>query len=365
MIQEKEVTIYDLARELNLSAGTISRGLKNSPTISEKTRQRIQEHAILRGFRINSFARNLRQNKTHTIGVMMHELNTSFMVSVLSGIEDVIGKTDYEILVAHSAEQGQTEITNAKNLFNKRVDGLIASLSLDTSNLHHFNSFFEKKIPVVFFDRVEENFKGAKITIDNFACGYQVTSHLISQGCRSIVHLTNSLKRNVYNDRYEGYRAALKDHGLTFQDENLIVCKMNKEEASKAALKILGMDKRPDGLFVAGDFAAAICIQTFIENGLNVPQDIAVAGFNNDIISTIIEPKLTTVNYSGFNMGKIAAKIIMDHLIGKQDINLTNKVIMNAELIIRNSSLRNKRVSKRPFLLFIVNSFCSKLAPGR
>jgi LacI family transcriptional regulator len=273
---------------------------------------------------------------------MMHELNTSFMVSVLSGIEEVIGKTDYEILVAHSAEQGQTEITNAKNLFNKRVDGLIASLSLDTSNLTHFNSFFEKKIPVVFFDRVEENFKGAKITIDNFACGYQVTSHLISQGCRSIVHLTNSLKRNVYSDRYEGYRAALKDHGLTFQEENLIVCKMNKEEASKAALKILDMDKRPDGLFVAGDFAAAICIQTFIENGLNVPRDIAVAGFNNDIISTIIEPKLTTVNYSGFNMGKIAAKIIMDHLVGKQDINLTNKVIMNAELIIRNSSLRNK-----------------------
>lgn len=343
---EKDITIYDLARELNLSAATISRGLKNSPAISEKTRIKIQAHAIKRGFRINSFARNLRQNKTHTIGVMMHELNTSFMVSVLSGIEDVIGKSDYEILVAHSAEKGQKEITNAKNLFNKRVDGLIASLSLDTANLHHFNNYFEKKIPVVFFDRVEENFQGAKIIIDNYACGYEVTSHLISQGCQSIVHLTNCLTRNVYKKRYEGYRAALKDHDIPFKEENLIVCKLNKEEAQKAAMKIIAMDNRPDGLFVAGDFAAAICIQTFKEYGINVPADIAVAGFNNDVVSTIIEPKLTTVNYSGFTMGNLAAKLIMDHLLGKQDIGLTKTIVMNAEMIIRDSSLRLGEMDK-------------------
>ncbi|HMP91412.1 MAG TPA: LacI family DNA-binding transcriptional regulator [Phnomibacter sp.] len=339
--KEKDVTIYDLARELNLSAATISRGLQDNPAVNEKTRQRIQALAELRGFRINNFARNLRQNKTHTIGVMMHEINTSFMVSVLAGIEEAIAKSDYNILVAHSAEHVQTEIINAKNLFNRRVDGIIASLSLETSNLDHFEGFFRKGIPVVFFDRVEEQNPGAKVIIDNYACGYQITSHLISQGCTSIVHLTNSLNRNVYKRRFDGYVAALGDAGIGFKEENLIVCGMNKAEAEKAAHTILNMNPRPDGLFVSGDLAAAICIKVFQKNGLKVPHDIAVAGFNNDIISTIIEPNLTTVNYSGITMGNLAGKLLLDHFTGVQDIGLTNTVIMNAELIVRESSKRS------------------------
>ncbi|MES2648772.1 MAG: LacI family DNA-binding transcriptional regulator [Bacteroidota bacterium] len=339
---QKEVTIYDLAKELNLSAATISRGLKDSPSISKATCKRIQALAAKRGFQINSFARNLRQNKTHIIGVMMHELNTSFMVSVLSGIEKVLGKTEYDILIAHSAEQGETEITNARNLFQKRVDGVIASLALDTPNLDHFNCFTEKNIPVVYFDRVEEQGGGAKIVVDNYNSGYQVTEHLIKQGCKSIVHLTSNLARNVYKRRYDGYRAALSDYNIPFRPEQLIVCHLDEANSRAATTAMLKMNPKPDGLFAAGDFAASICILALKEKGIKVPEDIAVAGFNNDAVSTIIEPHLTTVNYSGFTMGEIAARLILDHLNGKQDISITNTIIMNAELIVRPSSQRIK-----------------------
>jgi LacI family transcriptional regulator len=340
MPDKKEITIYDLAKELNISAATVSRGLKNHPTISEETKKRIHDLAVAKGFRLNNFASSLRRNKTHTIGVMVHELNTSFMVSVLAGIENVLGQTEYDILITHSAEQGQKEITNASNLFHKRVDGLIASLAFDTPNLRHFDQFSDKKIPVVFFDRVEEAGGGAKVIIDNFKGGYEVTKHLIGQGCKRIAHLTGHLSRNVYQRRFEGYKAALKEYGIPYNEKLLFVTSLNREESENAAKKMIKMNPTPDGLFATGDFAAAMCIQTFKEAGLNIPGDIAVAGFNNDAISTITEPHLTTINYSGFHMGEIAANLLLNHLNGHADIQLTDTITMNAELIVRASSKR-------------------------
>ena len=341
MPKEKDITIYDLAKELNISAATVSRGLKNYPSISSETKKRIHDLANARGFRLNNFASSLRKNKTLTIGVMVHELNSSFMVSVLSGIENVLGGTEYDILITHSAEHGHKEITNARNLFQKRVDGLIASLAFDTPDLHHFNPFIEKKIPVVFFDRVEENTGGAKVIIDNFKGGYDITKHLISQGCKRIAHLTADLNRNVYQKRFDGYKAALKEAGIPYDEKLLFVTTLKKEENIAAARKMMKMKQRPDGLFAAsGDFPAALCIQIFKEAGIKVPKDIAVAGFNNDAVSTIIEPHLTTINYSGFRMGEIAAKLLLDHLTGEADISLTNTIVMNAEMIIRASSLK-------------------------
>ncbi len=343
MPEDKEITIYDLAKELNISAATVSRGLQNYSSISKATKKRIHDLALTKGFRLNNFASSLRKNKTYTIGVIVHELNTGFMVSVLSGIENILGQTAYDILIAHSAESGQKEIMNARNLFHKRVDGLIASLAFDTPDLQHFDQFIAKKIPVVFFDRVEENTGAAKVIIDNYKGGYDITQHMIKQGCRRIAHLTGNLTRNVYLKRFEGYKAALKENGIPYDKDLLFVTSLDKTDSLAAAKKIMKMQQIPDGLFAAGDFPAAICIQAFKEAGLKVPDDIAVAGFNNDAVSTIIDPHLTTVNYSGFHMGEIAAKLLLDHLTGEADIQLTNTIMMNAELIIRASTQKSSK----------------------
>jgi len=237
MPEDKEITIYDLAKELNISAATVSRGLQNYSSISKATKKRIHDLALTKGFRLNNFASSLRKNKTYTIGVIVHELNTSFMVSVLSGIENILGHTAYDILIAHSAESGQKEIMNARNLFHKRVDGLIASLAFDTPDLQHFDQFIAKKIPVVFFDRVEENTGAAKVIIDNYKGGYDITQHMIKQGCRRIAHLTGNLTRNVYLKRFEGYKAALKENNIPYDKELLFVTSLDKADSLAAAKK--------------------------------------------------------------------------------------------------------------------------------
>jgi LacI family transcriptional regulator len=296
------------------------------------------------GYRPNNFASNLRRNNTHTIGVLMHELNSTFMLSVLTGIEKVIAQTNYDILIAHSAESGEKEVANAYNLFHKRVDGLIASLSFDTPDLSHFDEFQNKKIPIIFFDKVEENQEGTKVIINNFRAGYDVTKHLIEQGSTRIAHITGRLTRNVYDQRYKGYLAALKDHKIKFDENLVIINDLEKDSCIAAAQKLMQMKQMPDGLFVTKDLFAAICIQTFKEAGIKIPDDIAVAGFNNDTVSTIIEPKLTTINYSGFNVGETAARLLVNHLKGTIDITFTNTVILNSELIIRESSLRKSKL---------------------
>lgn len=342
---EKEITIYDIANALKISAATVSRGLQGKDSVTDKTRKKIVEKAEELGYRSNNFASNLRNRKTHTIGVLIHELTSTFMLSVLAGIEKVTGETKYDIIIGHSAESGVKEVANANNLFHKRVDGLIASLAFDTPDLAHFEQFNRKNIPIIFVDRVEESQKGTKVIIDNFKAGYKVTEHLIEQGCKRIAHITGNLTRNVYEQRFKGYLAALKDYKIKFDEKLLMVSNLEKQDCITSATQLLQMKQRPDGLFTTSDFSAAICIQTFKQAGVKIPDDIAVAGFNNDTISTIIDPNLTTINYSGFNIGETAARMLIGHLTGGIDITFTNTVVLNAELIIRDSSNR-KRMSQ-------------------
>jgi len=340
MKPKKDITIYDIARKLELSSATVSRGLQDHPAINKNTRKKIQEAARELGYRHNNFASNLRKQKTNTIGVMVHELNSNFITSVLAGIERITTEAGYDLIIAHSSESYQKESANALNLFHKRVDGLIASLAFDTTNLEHFLPYEERGIPVIFFDRVEEQGDSTKVIIDNYASGYQATQHLIEQGCERIVLVTASLQRNVYAQRYRGYEDALRDNHIPLNKELVLIKDLSEQCGVEAAMQILNMKPRPDGAFITNDFSAAVCMQTLKEHGMRIPQDIAVVGFNNDAISKLVEPQLTTVNYPGIDVGEIAARNLVNHLKGVSNIKSTNTIIVNSELIIRKSSLR-------------------------
>lgn len=343
MRREKEITIYDIAKQLNLSPATVSRALKDHPAINKHTKKKIADLASRLGYRTNNFASNLRQQKTNTIGVMVHELRSQFMTSVLAGIEKVTTESNYDLIIAHSSESATKEAANALNLFHKRVDGVIASLAFDTENLDHFEAFEKKGIPVIFFDRVFEDSDGAKVIINNRKAGYEATSHLIEQGCKRIAHITANLKRNVYAERLKGYQQALAEHGLKFNEKYVIIDDLSEEASIHSARKILAMKPMPDGIFITNDFCAAICIQTLKEAGIRVPEDIAIVGFNNDVISKIIDPKLSTINYPGIEIGEIVARNLINHLQGNANMQLTNTIIIRSELIVRASSLRKKK----------------------
>lgn len=337
----KEVTIYDIAAKLKISAATVSRALMNNPSVSKKTQKLIIDTANELGYRANQFARNLRSQKTHVIGVIVPRINSYFMSSAILGIERIARKEGYHVVISQSAEQEKTEIANAQTMFNNRVDGLLVSLAYDTKDLTHFEPFFKRNIPIIFFDRIEENNKSVCVVIDNKRAGYSATNHLIEQGCKRIVHITATPKRNVYKDRLAGYKQALADHRIKFKNEYLVINDLSQEAGPAAAEKILRMKPLPDGVFVANDNCAVGCMIALKKAGIRIPQDIAFVGFNNDPVSTVIEPNLTTVNYSGIQVGEIAAYHLIQHFKGI-NFNVTERIIIKADLIIRESSLRKK-----------------------
>lgn len=342
MESQKEITIYDIAKKLKLSASTVSRALKDHPAINKKTKKKIFDTAEQMGYRSNLFARNLRQQKTMTIGVMVHELNSGFMTSLLSGVEKVANESGYGVIITDSSDNVEKEIVGARNLFDRRVDGVITLPASDSQNLDHFNAFVEKSIPVVLIDSLEQHAGITSIVIDNRMCGYMAAKHLIEQGCRRIAHITSSLKRPVNALRYKGFRDALAEHKIPFNERLLVVAPVTEENSIEAAQKIMQMKPLPDGIFINNDFAAAVCIRTFIENKVKVPQDIAVVGFNNDAIGTFIRPALTTINYPGKEMGAAAARTLVNHLNGVGTIEQTSNVTLRSELIVRQSSLKKR-----------------------
>ena len=337
---EKEVTIYDIAKKLNVSAATVSRGLQDHPGISKKTKKRIFDTVEAMGYRSNHFARNLRSQKTNTIGIIVPRLNSFFMSSVIAGMEHIASKEGFNLIISQSSEKTDKEAANAKTMFNNRVDGLLVSLAYDTKNLQHFESFLKKNVPIIFFDRVMEHDKCTAILIDNRKAAFEATKHLIQQGCRRIMHITAPLQQNVYIERLNGYKQALAEANLLFREEDVIIGNLSIEAGGEAAEKILNLKTKPDGVFVANDNCAVGCMIAIKKAGLRIPEDMAFVGFNNDPVSQVVEPNLTTINYPGYEMGELAARHLISYLNGDVHSHRTNTIILRSELILRASSAK-------------------------
>lgn len=345
---DKDVTIYDIAKGLGISPATVSRALNNRPGVNEQTRKRIYDTAKSMGYQHNVFASNLRRKRTNTIGVIVPRLNSPFQSSAIAGMEKAANDSGFNLLISQSLESRVKEAANARTMFNSRVDGLLVSLVDDPEDIGHFAPFMEKKIPLMFYDRIPNRGSYAGVMIDNAQAAYEVTNHLISQGCRHIVHVVGNPKINVYANRLKGYRYALMDHGLSYKEENIIYSDLSEEAGEFIVDKLLAMKERPDGLFVSNDACAASCLRALKQAGLRVPQDIALVGFNNDMMSRLTEPNLTTVNYPGFEMGEIAVKSLVHYLeglLGESLLN-TNTITLHSQLIIRESSLRDGKKEK-------------------
>ncbi|MCF2445509.1 LacI family transcriptional regulator [Dyadobacter sp. CY345] len=338
---EKEVTIYDIAKILEISPATVSRALNDHPAINSKTKIMIGAKAAEMGYRSNTFASNLRRRSTNTLGVIVPRLNSHFMSAVLAGMEQEANESGYNLLISQSLESAKKEVSNAKTMFNSRVDGLLASVAYDTETFDHFENFIKKGVPVLFFDRIIDHPKCSGVIIDNELAGFEATSHLIDQGCKRIMHVTGNLKRNVYSGRLHGYQNALIKNGVEVEEDLVLITDLSQEAGKFVAQKINEMKVRPDGIFISNDICAVNCMKALKEKGFNIPDDIAVVGFNNDPVSQVIEPNLTTVYYPGQQMGEAAVRTLVNHLKGIEPINVSNRTVLESRLIIRASSLKN------------------------
>ena len=341
MNSTKDVTIYDIAKALAISPATVSRGLKNHPGIHKDTKKRIIEAARQMGYQHNMFARNLRAKKTNTIGVIIPRLNSYFMSTVIAGMEKVANERGYNLIISQSQESVKKEIASVNTMFNSRVDGLLVSLSFDTEDIAHFDALLKKEIPIIFFDRVEESTRCTSIVIDNTKAGYDATAHLLEQGCKRIVHIGGSLNRNVYAERLKGYKQALMERNIEIDPSLILINNLGEQEGIEAAQQILKMDPLPDGIFASNDTTAVACMRVLKQEGIRIPDQIAIAGFNNDPIARVIEPNLTTIHYPGQEMGEIAATTLINTINRLPTANL-NTLLLRHKLIIRCSSLPTK-----------------------
>lgn len=334
-----EITIYDISRALNISASTVSRGLNNNPQVRKEVRRKIIQAANEMGYQPNKFASSLRLKRTRSLGVVIPRIDSHFMSTVISGMEKVAKQKGYQLLISQSEESVSLEAENIQALFNSRVDGFLVSLSGETKNLDHFAHVFRKDIPILFFDRVFCQSNCICVVIDNFKAAYDATQHLIDQGCRRIAAVTGSLNRNVYNDRLRGFKQALSDNSVPIYDDLLIASNLGDSSGELIVKELMKSEAMPDGIFTANDNSAVSTICELKKAGYRIPDDIAVVGFNDDPISKVVEPNLTTVHYPGREMGEIAAASMIRILEGIKYENVST-IILNSELIVRQSSVK-------------------------
>jgi LacI family transcriptional regulator len=334
----KEITIYDIAKKLGISASTVSRALNGNKKIKADTIKKVLATAEKLNYQVNNHARSLKaKSNSKLIAVLLHKLNSQFAINAINSLEQYIRKFGYDLVISHSAENHKQEIVNAKNLFQRRVDGLVVGLAADTESMDHFLKYVEKGIPIVLFDRVRLDFPAVKIVLDNFRAAYDATTHLIQQGCKRIVHITGKQSSSIYVERLMGYKKALEVHKIRYRPNLVLMRGVDAEAAPFLTQDILSLSPLPDGIFAVNDLCAALCMKLLKQAGINIPGDIAIVGFNNDIISTLVEPNLTTINYSGTEIGAVAGKAIIDQ-INNPALKNNFTVVLNAELIVRASS---------------------------
>jgi len=338
---KKEVTIYDIAQELNVSPTTVSRALKDHFSIGKDTIKVVKKMAKKMEYRPNAMAASLRSNKTQTIGVIISWIDRPFISSLIRGIEEAANSAGYNVIITQSNDLYEKEVANADVLYNNRVGGVIVSLAMETKDYSHFYQFINKGIPVVFVDRVTRKVDCDRVGIDNFSAGFKATEHLIEQGCKRIAHFAGSQTRNIYRERKRGYLAALTRYQLPVDKSLVTYSSLNSEDGRKHMEQLLNLSQPPDGLFSANDTAAVSAIQYAKEMGITVPGDLAVVGFNDDPVSTIIDPPLTTIAHPARDMGKIAAEQVIKKK-EKKDIVASQTIELKTELLIRSSSLRKK-----------------------
>jgi len=336
-----ETTIHDIAKKLNLSASTISRALKDNPVISEPTRKLVKRIAEEMGYRPNILAANLRTRRTNTIGVIVPLINRHFFSSVISGIEEVAYSRGFAVTISQSNDKLEKECKIAHTFFANRVDGLIVSTGMETKSIDHLKLFSDRKIPIVFFDRVVDEIEAHKIVVDDYGGGFRATQHLIGEGAKNIAHIGGPLNLKIYEYRQKGYCDALKAAGLKVNESLIINNSLSREEGTKAIEKLMQNTVKPDAVFCANDTSALSVIIYLKENGIKVPQDIAIVGFSNEPFSEVVTPSISTVKQPGFMMGQKAAQLIIQQIL-HDNVNPDFKtIVMPTELIIRDSSKRN------------------------
>ena len=345
----RKITLKQIARELDVSISTVSKALKDSPEISEDTKQKIQAFAKLYNYRPNNIALSLKNRKTNTIGIIIPEIVHHFFSKVIRGVELVANQRGYNVIIGLSNESFSKEVINMEMLANGSIDGFIISISKETQQLqdyHHFNETMNQGMPIVMFDRVVSDINCDKVVVNDFNGAKRAVEKLIENKCENIALITTKDYVSVGKLRTQGYLDALQEHNITPEadlilkmgdtpdyEENLEILESEIEQLFKTNPKI-------DGVFAVNELYALYAMKVVRKLGLDVPNNVQVIGFTDGVLSKHATPSLTTVSQHAQEMGEKAAHLLIDKLESENtDIEEQfQTVIITTDLVEREST---------------------------
>jgi DNA-binding LacI/PurR family transcriptional regulator len=329
-------TIVDIGKKLKLSPSTVSRALSDHPDIRKETKERVRRIARELRYTPNTIAQSLKRNRTNTIGVLVPEIEHDFFSSAISGIEEVAYQAGYAIIVCQSNENCEREVINTNVLVNQRVAGMIVSISQSTKSGDHFQEVLKRKIPLVFFDRVCEDVAASKVVIDDYTSSFDAVSFLVKKGYKRIAHFAGPRELVICTRRWNGYVDALKKGELPVLSEFVRYGGLHEQDGYDSMDALLKEGKIPDAIFAVNDPVAIGAYQRIKEAKLKIPEDVAIMGFSNNKITSLVDPQMTTISQPSFEMGREAARILIDLIENR--VSEPKTLVLATELIFRGST---------------------------
>jgi LacI family transcriptional regulator len=340
----KDITLKQIAETLGISITTVSKALKNYSDVSPKTRKAVLDLANSLQYTPNSFAVNLRTKESRTIGLIIPEVVHHFFSNVINGIIAEAEKNGYLVIILQSNESLELEKKQVELLMNKRVDGIIMSLSNESNDDDHIKELIRREIPFVMFDKISKLVNCSKVIINDQKAAYNAVAHLINKGCKKIAHIRGPVNPQNAIDRFLGYKKALEKHDIEYNSKLVYTCeKVTFEEGKLFAEQIIKDHPDVDGVFVITDLVAVGALDYFNEIGVKVPNQIKVIGFSNWFMSQVITPKLSTVDQPSYEMGVQSFCLLLEEMnCKKESLSFTPKIIeLETKIIERESTLEN------------------------
>ena len=335
----KHVTIKDVAKALNVSVSTVSRAFNDKYDIRKDTRDYILEKAGEMGYHPNPIAKKLLSQCSYNIGVVVPEFTNPFFPEVIIGIQDVLFKAGYQVLIMQSNESAANELENIKTLENNMVDGIIISISQQTKNTDYYKKLISDGFPLVMFNRVSDELDVPKVIFDDYKWAFFATEHLIYQGYKKIFHFSGPKVLGLSRNRIEGFTDALKKHRIKVTPDVIIETGLMIADGERVMQQLIDAQNLPEAIFCVNDPTAIGVIKKLKQNGFRIPSDVAVVGFTETKTAELLEPQLTSVAQPTFEMGQIAAKLLLDQINSKGSF-IAQKIVLNGRLNIRDSSVK-------------------------
>ena len=346
MTQKGKTTIRHIAEELNVTPSTVSRALSNHPRISESTKKAVLAVAARLNYQPNSLAAALRHGRSHIIGIIVPTADRAFFASVVRGVEEISNKAGYKVIICQSYDNHEKEVQAVETLLNAQVDGIIISYAKATPDFEHLRRVQEKNVPLILFDRTTKDLNVNQVVIDDYLGAYKTVEHLIQQGCKRIAHFTSSLQVSIYKERFRGYKDALEAYNIPYDEKIVVESNLQLEDGRASMERLLKLKPIPDAVFSASDYGAMGAMQVLKENGIKIPDQIALAGFSNEPFTSFTDPPLTTVDQLSIAMGNLTAEVFFEQIADKHKKVLPQTITLKPELIIRESSMKGGKIQE-------------------